>query len=642
MADDSGSGRRIGKHNGYNGRSKRSHHGRGKQGHTGERGSNTNPVMFLPKLRKHNQSLFNIDTWKSVCYWLSTPDLMGLFMTGNRKIQYAVTNVHDHKWDWYYYPVFELFKHIHTVNLSWDKSWSLLPSIIANLPTTIKTLKLSYTPKTDQEDQRIVLPSSLTSLDLEMDIKILANVVQEFPPGLTDLTIRNSESTTYYHTSTVHPLLSMLPVGLLHLKLTGVGLMFVEDVSALPQTLESLKVCIDEKYVALLPCALQRLTLTTLCHRDYAYLALLPPTLKYFKHIDTNMSPSEEGLKIFKRLPTTLTQLHISYPHIHDTAMFARYPLQELILSSNDEQAVYRCGTDTDGNPILVPTALTFHSNISKHPGYGSNYILPNTVQSLTLTRDDDITRHMSDPYHEYQFTSLECAIWIWRDTITMFDTKFFTHITVLTVADVTCTDNALQILSKVNRTVLRDLSMSGSFRVNLGHVMHVICGTHNAYVDSTITRNSVPFNLRSLTLGFMENIPQSIKLQCYNYHQKFELPIGLESFTVTGFSTFHKLIFPRSLTYLSLDKIMVKPVVFARTPRLRILVWKVHTFGPTELQQLQNNLPSKLRILALNLDLFSGLSISRDDQEDFYKYLGKNGRDRYLTSISITYRSHS
>ena len=634
---------------------KRGKSGPGKRSTTRQRDDRSSATLVFPTKTTHNRSRANVrntDTWKLICHWLPTIDLVALLMTGNRWMQNVVADTRDVKWVWYYYPILHMFTHITTVDVSLDYQWPPLLSAIAALPPSVTTLTLKLCERAvittitsqifdDAVQMPVVLPPLLTTLNLTTPASLLM-FCPVLPDSLTQLMLDisddpNTDRDAAMITGIVREWLHILPATVTHLDLqtrTSVS-WSIEDVSALPRSLLNLSINVAPEAVIALPP--QLLSLDLRCDGSYeetsAIIALLPRTLTSLVYYTYFRTP--EHWDIFTAtLPPNLTELHTNYYDIADVSAFQRYPLKKLTLfwDNNQDRCYYQASDKVEDQGKLVLLEL-------------DSYFKPWDPIPVTVTRLFTHTHPSKTPAtiagcypYQYQFRTLDCMM---GNIGFVPDSIFFRYITTLNINNMSVTDDVLQVLKLVNRQLLVTLCLSGSFRIRLEPVMLAICGVDQSHLagkpGSIIGRFTA---LRVLLVDFM-NDKGSRKLDSYTYHKRIELPQGLERFTITGCSTFKHLIFPRSLISLMLDGIMVPYPSLAQMPRLQRLIWSVHSFGVPHLDELITYLPPKLRELTV---MASGAYNIYADSQMLYcgqifndmVLMFKAQRTRYLKNVTF------
>ena len=162
----------------------------------------------------------NTDTWQQICYWLGTTDLVALLMTGSRWMQQVLSETRGVKWSWHYYPILQIFKYISVVDLSLDRTWPLLLSAIAALPTSVTSLTMVWRPTMSLADHSkadpILFPPMLTSLSLTTHPTLCVKYLTIFPDTLTRLTLDMSSDSLVIMNSEILKCVQRLPPTLLY------------------------------------------------------------------------------------------------------------------------------------------------------------------------------------------------------------------------------------------------------------------------------------------------------------------------------------------------------------------------------------------------------------------------------------------
>ena len=579
----------------------------------------------------------NTDTWQQVCYWLSTIDLVALLMTGSRWMQQAVSETRGVRWIWHYYPILHMFKYISVVDLSLDDNWALLPSAIAALPTSVTKLTMIWKalPFALSADS-VVLPPTLTSLNLTTYSRVFTKLFTILPDTLTQLTLSMDSDSFGVKSPTVLQLVQLLPSTLLYLDLPTIhpDCWSLESISALPRSLLGLSIHTTVDTITCLPSQLLTLDLECRSNGDPSYIALLPRSLTSLTHHTQYFNVPNYWETFAAILPPNLTELDTSYRTITDVSAFQRYSLRKLSVTahlpaiSTGLDSCRYLGSGKAGEPLTL-TELDCHNK----PWIVEDVVVPTTVKVLVLHRDVILSPGA------HQFTSLGCELGSISSVLT---TTFFRNITALAITWISSTDEVLQLLRVLNRDIVTSLDMRGSFKIRLEQVMLEICRTtknEQGYEipKDLLTRTRRFTTLRSLVLNFMDK-SDAIKLDSYIYRKRIELPPALEEFTVTGCSLFNQLIFPRSLKSLTLGGIMVPYQSLCQAPRLQMLCWQVRNFDLALLKELVKYLPAKLRNLTILLDEKSTQNFRFEDQKSAQDIIAQleARRSRYLKKATF------
>ena len=680
------------------------HRGRGKalvshKGGNRDRGSAKLTFPSQPVLRSATANVKNPDTWAQVCYWLNTIDLVALLMTGSRWMSKVMANTRDVKWNWYYYPILHTFKHLTIVDLSIDVRWTPSADAIPIFPSSVTSLRLVTTSASwFGEGMKISLPPSLSTLHWTTLGALLMNTITTLPDSLTDVTVDlslDSNSNKHSEVAVLIVWLSLLPpsLGHLHIRNNDQVKWSAIDITALPRSLISLSIATVKDAIAFLPPQLLTLNLICSSENDPSVIALLPRTLTSLKYNTYFSNDSQHWPVFIAGLPPYLTELSTTYYNINNAEAFQKLPLKQLTLYSQYQRNRY-CYQAMSGAVQAPYDSSSNHAEESKltlvemdpcqytptHSSYGythsCNTPIPVTVKKMFMTMFDKTIGDRTAPIDlsqlPFQFTTLECVadaintVILPRaspstlecvskslNTLKLPKAPFFQHMSTLILTELRDLDCILRLLNLVNRNILSILSLKGSVNIRLQEVMLVICNglrtpeqslkRHMQIAPGKRQYNrSQPFTaLRSLVLDFMDGHRAIAYLDSYTYSKRFELPQGLEQFTVSGCSDFTALIFPSSLTSLTLDGMMVPYPSLRQVPRLQVLVWKVRKIDSTaEFEELISHLPAKLEQLTISLHRTSTQSFQKNTSlgtaNDMITLL-KAQRARYLRSVQFT-----